>query len=141
MVVGDGTQRGNIVALIEQLGLGDRVHLAGAVDNDELLALYEGALAVVYPPFDEDFGYVTLEAFLARRPVITTHDAGGPLEFVEDGVNGAVTAPAPDALAGAINGYAGNRRRAAEHGEAGHGRAALITWDGVIDALLGSGPA
>ena len=48
------------------------------------------ALAVVYPPFDEDFGYVTLEAFLARKPVITATDSGGPNEFVVDGVNGFV---------------------------------------------------
>lgn len=137
VVVGDGTQRANTEALVERLGLGDRVHLAGTVDNDELLSLYERALAVVYPPFDEDFGYVTLEAFLARRPVITTTDAGGPLEFVDDGVNGAITAPEPEALAAAINRYAGDRRLAAAHGDAGHGRAALVTWDGVIEALLG----
>ena len=137
VVVGDGTQRANTEALVERLGLGDRVHLAGAVDNDALIALYADALAVVYPPFDEDFGYVTLEAFLARRPVVTTIDAGGPLEFVVDGVNGAVTAPEPRAIAAAIDGYAAHRARAAEHGAAGHARAALVTWDGVVEALLG----
>jgi glycosyltransferase involved in cell wall biosynthesis len=136
VVVGDGTQRANTEALVERLGLGDRVRLAGAVGDDELLALYEGALAVVYPPYDEDFGYVTLEAFLARRPVITTRDAGGPLEFVEDGVNGAIAEPEPEALAAAIARYAADRRRAAEHGAAGHARASLVTWDGVIDALF-----
>jgi len=140
VVVGDGTQRANTEALVERLGLGDRVRLAGAVSNDELLALYEGALAVVYPPFDEDFGYVTLEAFLARRPVVTTSDAGGPLEFVQDGVNGAVVPPDPEALAAAINRYGADRRRAAEHGAAGRARASLVTWDGVIEALVGDGP-
>jgi glycosyltransferase involved in cell wall biosynthesis len=137
VVVGDGTQRANTEALVERLGLGDRVRLAGAVSNDELIALYEGALAVVYPPFDEDFGYVTLEAFLARRPVVTTADAGGPLEFVEDGVNGTVVPPDPQAIAAAINRYGADRRRAAEHGAAGHARASLVTWDGVIEALVG----
>ena len=68
----------------------------------QLIALYAGALAVVFPPFDEDYGYVTLEAFLARKPVITTTDAGGPLEFVEDGVTGLVCAPTPEALGAAI---------------------------------------
>jgi len=141
VVAGDGTQRANTEALVERLGLGDRVHLAGAVSNEELLSLYENALAVVYPPFDEDFGYVTLEAFLARRPVVTTTDAGGPLEFVEDGVNGAVVAPEPEAIALAINGYAADRGRAARHGDAGHARASLVTWDGVIEALLGGARA
>ena len=59
--------------------------------------LYAGALGVVFPPFDEDYGYVTLEAFLARKPVVTTTDAGGPLEFVEDDVTGLVVEPAPEA--------------------------------------------
>src|SRR5882672_8621703 len=72
------------------LGLEARVDFRGFVPEEERVALYAGALAVVYAPFNEDLGYVTLEAFLAEKPVITTRDAGGPLEFVRDGVNGFV---------------------------------------------------
>jgi len=43
---------------------------------------------VVFPPFDEDLGYVTLEAMLAAKPVITCNDSGGPMEFVRDRENG-----------------------------------------------------
>ena len=85
--------------------------------------MYRDALAVVYTPYDEDYGYVTLEAFLASKPVITATDAGGPLEFVEDGVNGFICAPAPEALATAINQLAGDRARAASFGRAGFERA------------------
>ena len=74
----------------------------GAITERQLIDLYAGALAVVFPPFDEDYGYVTLEAFLARKPVITTTDAGGPLEFVDDGVTGLVCEPTPEALGAAI---------------------------------------
>ena len=84
----------------------------GTVDDDQLIQLYKDALAVVYPPFDEDFGYVTLEAFLSRKPVITCTDSGGPNEFVVDGVNGFVCEPAPAALAAAINRLADDRRLA-----------------------------
>ena len=91
----------------------------GAVDDETLLDLYAGALAVVYAPFDEDYGYVTLEAFLARKPVITTMDAGGPLEFVDDGVNGAACRPNGEAIAQVINHLHAHRRDAAELGEAG----------------------
>ena len=72
-----------------------------------------GALAVVFPPFDEDYGYVTLEGFLARKPVVTTTDAGGPLEFVEHGVTGLVTDPDPEAIGAAIARLAADRRLAA----------------------------
>ena len=101
-----------------------------------LIELYRDALAVVYPPFDEDFGYVTLEAFLARKPVVTAIDSGGPNEFVVDGVNGFVCAPEPAALADAINRLAADRRRAAAIGDAGYERAAQVTWDGVIEKLV-----
>ena len=137
VVVGEGTQTKACAALVERLGLTGRVELAGTVDDGALLKLYSEALAVVYAPFDEDYGYVTLEAFLARKPVITADDSGGTLEFVEDGVNGAVCEPRPDALAVAINAYASAPRRAAEHGAAGYERARLVTWDGVIEKLTG----
>jgi glycosyltransferase involved in cell wall biosynthesis len=136
VVAGRGTQQANVEARAEQLGIRDRVHFAGAVDDDALLDLYAGALAVVYAPFDEDYGYVTLEAFFARKPVVTATDSGGPLEFVENGVNGAICDPTPAAIADAVNRYAADGRLAAMHGEAGHARASLVTWDGVVDRLL-----
>jgi len=138
LVAGEGTQRDRLAALVEDAGLGDRVDLLGAVDTDTLLDLYAGARAVLYAPFDEDYGYVTLEAFLARKPVITARDSGGPLEFVEDGVNGQICDPTPESIAAAISVYAADERRAASHGDAGHLRARTVTWDGVIERLLGA---
>lgn len=135
VVVGEGTQQQNLERLIETLGVGDRIERLGAIDDDRVIDLYAHALAVVYAPFDEDYGYVTLESFLARKPVVTTTDAGGPLEFVEDGVNGAICAPTPQAVAEAINRLAADRPRARQLGDAGFERARLVTWDGVVDKL------
>ena len=135
MIAGDGTQRLNAERAAEQAGVADRVTFLGNVEDDDLIALYAGALAVVYPPYDEDFGYVTLEAFLARKPVVTCTDSGGPNEFVIDGVNGFVSAPEPGELAAAITRLAADRARAAAMGDAGHEAAAAITWDGVIEKL------
>jgi len=137
-LAGDGTQRPNLEAFAAARGVSDRVRFLGAISDDDLLALYAGALAVAYAPFDEDFGYVTLEAFLARKPVITASDSGGTLEFVVDGVNGAIVEPNPEALAVAINQYAANRPKAASHGDAGHARAAGVSWEGVIEKLVGN---
>ena len=135
VIAGDGTQRQNAERAAAEAGVADRVTFLGNVEDDDLIALYAGALAVVYPPYDEDFGYVTLEAFLARKPVITCNDSGGPNEFVIDGVNGFVCAPEPGELAAAIDRLAGNRSQAATLGDAGHETAAAITWDGVIEKL------
>ena len=99
VVAGDGPARGRLEAQIERLGLGRRVSLAGHVTDDALVDLYAGARALLFTPFQEDYGYVTLEAFLSHKPVITTTDAGGPLEFVSDGVNGLVVEPSAPACA------------------------------------------
>jgi glycosyltransferase involved in cell wall biosynthesis len=137
LVAGDGTQRENVEREAHAAGVADRVRFLGRVEDDALVGLYAGALAVIYPPYDEDFGYITLEAFLAQKPVVTCTDSGGPHEFVVHGVNGYVCEPAPEALADAINCLARDRSLAKSLGEAGYDIARPITWDGVIDALVG----
>jgi glycosyltransferase involved in cell wall biosynthesis len=135
IIAGDGTQRQNAERAAAEAGIAERITFLGSVGDDELIGLYANALAVIYPPFDEDFGYVTLEAFLARKPVVTATDSGGPNEFVVDGMNGFVCAPEPGELARAINRLAGRRSEAAAMGDAGYQVAAGITWDGVIEKL------
>lgn len=137
VVAGVGTHEAAVRQAADAIGVADRITFAGAVDDDALLALYADALAVVFVPYAEDYGYVTLEAFLARRPVITARDSGGPLEFVVDGVNGTIVEPQPEAIADAVNRYASDRRLAASHGDAGYARASAITWDGVVESLVG----
>lgn len=136
IVAGEGTHREEVERETEALGLSSRVQFLGSVDDDALIELYANALGVVFAPYDEDYGYVTLEAFLAARPVVTAHDSGGPLEFVVDGVNGFVCDPQPEALGAAIQALASDRRRARQLGEAGLQRARGITWDSVIEHLV-----
>jgi glycosyltransferase involved in cell wall biosynthesis len=136
LIAGDGTQRANVERVAQEAGVSERVTFLGTVADDQLIELYAGALGVVYPPYDEDFGYVTLESFLARKPVITCTDSGGPNEFVVDGVNGVVCEPQPEAIAEAMNRLAADRMRAASMGDAGHDLARTITWDGVIEKLV-----
>jgi glycosyltransferase involved in cell wall biosynthesis len=136
LIAGDGTQRANVERVAREAGVSERVTFLGTVADDQLIELYAGALGVVYPPYDEDFGYVTLESFLARKPVITCTDSGGPNEFVVDGVNGVVCEPQPEAIAEAMNRLAADRMRAASMGDAGHDLARTITWDGVIEKLV-----
>ena len=137
LVVGEGTQRKRFEAVAEQRGLNGRVEFVGRVSDETLLALYAGALAVVCVPYDEDYTLVTLEALLTRKPVVTASDSGGTLEFVEDGVSGVVCAPEADAVADALNRLVTDRGLAASLGDAGYERARNITWDTVIETLVG----
>jgi glycosyltransferase involved in cell wall biosynthesis len=137
VIVGDGSLRIELQREAAALNVGHRVTFAGSLWGDSVADLYAGALGVVYAPFDEDYGYVTLEAFLAAKPVITTTDAGGPLEFVRDGANGFVCEPEATSLAAAIDRLAADRALAERLGRTGRHVAETITWDGVIEQLLG----
>jgi glycosyltransferase involved in cell wall biosynthesis len=136
IVVGEGPLRQQLEQTAAAAGVADRVTWTGGIDAPGLAALYAGARAIVFPPFDEDYGYVTLEAFLAGKPVITTTDAGGPLEFVEDGATGFVADPSPEAVGAAIGRLAADAALARSLGDAGYDRARTITWDGVVDRLM-----
>ena len=135
VVVGDGPLRGELQELSMSCGLNERITFCGAVDDEALIEFYAKAIGVVYVPYDEDYGYVTLEAFYAKKPVLTTSDAGGPLEFVVDSVNGFVSDPNPEALANAINRLTVDRSAASILGSAGFESVQGLNWDAVIDQL------
>ncbi|MBI2827847.1 MAG: glycosyltransferase family 4 protein [Acidobacteria bacterium] len=137
VIVGEGSQRSIAERAAAESGIGDRIVFAGAASSDELVTLYSGARAVVYVPFDEDYGYVTLEAFLSVKPVVTATDSGGTLEFVRDGENGFICAPEPAAIGQAIARLAADPDLARRLGQHGLARAAQITWDGVVEQLVG----
>ena len=136
VLAGRGSLDGALRARLGELGLTDRVDLPGFVTDEALIELFAGALAVVYAPFDEDYGYVTLQAFLAGKPVITAADSGGVLEWVEDGVTGLVTDGSPEQLGAAIDALAGDPDLARALGEAGRARVADLAWAPVVAELL-----
>jgi glycosyltransferase involved in cell wall biosynthesis len=136
---GDGGQRGHCEALAAKLGVADRVRFLGAVDRAHMIELYARSLGVFFGPFDEDYGYVTLEAMLSGKPVITCSDSGGPLEFVVDGETGIVSEPEADAVADAVDRLFSDWQHAARLGENGRARyeALGISWDNAVNTLAG----
>lgn len=136
VIAGTGPLEPELRKQIGRLGLEKRVELVGFVSAEELINLYAGCRAAYYAPLNEDYGYVTVEAFLSRKPVVTTSDAGGPLEFVSAGETGLVADPEPAAIAAAIDRlWEMPEARLQDMGEAGRARVAGITWDNVIDRL------
>ena len=130
--------RNKLESLARKLKIQKRVEWLGAVSDEENRSLYAKALAVVYPPVDEDYGYVTLEAMLSGKPVITCRDSGGPLEFVLDQTTGIITDPTPEALAAAFDFVWENRDEAESWGRAGRVRyeSLNLSWANVIQKLL-----
>jgi glycosyltransferase involved in cell wall biosynthesis len=121
-----------------QLNVSHRVEWLGQVTEDEKRVLYAHALGVIFPPIDEDYGYVTLEAMLAGKPIITCTDSGAPLEFVQDEGTGLVVDPSSEAMARALDRLWDDHGWAAALGEAGRKRydALSISWTTVVERLL-----
>jgi len=135
VLAGNGSLAPALDELAVREGVRDRLERPGFVADDVLVELFAGALAVLYAPFDEDYGYVTLQAFAAGKPVVTTVDAGGVLEWVEDGVTGIVTDPTPEALGAAMSRLAADPAWAEKLGAAGRERVAGLSWDPVVERL------
>jgi glycosyltransferase involved in cell wall biosynthesis len=131
VIVGDGPDRERLEGLAN-----GSVTFAGRVDENELVDLYSRSSAVFYAPIDEDFGMVPYEAFLSGKPVITTADAGGPLEVVHDRSTGLVVAPDAAAIADACAYVTTHVDEAKAWGHAGRAVAERVTWDACVDALL-----
>jgi glycosyltransferase involved in cell wall biosynthesis len=138
VVTGDGGARAGLEELVRELGVGERVRFLGHVPDEEQLALYARCLAVGFAPLREDYGYVTAEAMLSGKPVITCRDSGGPLELVVPGETGFVVDPDPAAIAPVLDRLVENVELAAEMGDAGRRRYRRleIGWPAVVAGLL-----
>jgi len=125
-------------SLIDEYGLHDRVKLIGFITDEEKIEYYAKCLGVYFGAFEEDYGYITLEAFFSKKPVITHRDAGGPLEFIEHDLNGFIVDTDPVKIAAAIDNWKFDKAKAQRMGSEGYRTIAAlgINWDTVIEALL-----
>jgi glycosyltransferase involved in cell wall biosynthesis len=124
--------------LATKLGVDGRVEWLGQISEREKVENYARSLAVIFPPVDEDYGYITLEAMLSSKPVVTCDDSGGPLEFVAPRKTGLVTKPTAAALAEAMDELWRDRSLAAKLGRSGretYERLGL-SWSEVVKKLL-----
>ncbi len=138
LLVGRGPDDEALRDQIGELDLDDRVSLEVGPPDERMYELLLGALGVYFGPFDEDYGYVTIEGFAARRPVVTLTDSGGPLEFVADGETGLVAPPEPQAIAEAFDRLYADRELAERLGSAGREvvKREVPSWAEVVARLL-----
>ena len=136
VIVGEGEDRPALERLAFELGVATRVTFAGRVSDDEAIAHYARCRAVVFPPLQEDYGFVTVEAFASRKAVITCRDSGGPAELVQDEASGFVCDPAPDVLARAMRRLADDPSLAERMGAAGYEIGARLTWPETVRQLV-----
>lgn len=138
IIAGKGGQFGSYEQEINQLCVSDKVRLIGRFTEKEKYTLYARSLGVFFAPYDEDYGYITLEAMLSSKPVITCRDSGGPLEFVIDNETGFVVDADPRQIAEKIDWLYSNKLKAKQLGRDGllAYRARKISWENVVSQLL-----
>ncbi len=135
IIAGTGPMQAELQTIAHDLGVDQRVTFSGFIPDSDLLTHYAECGAVWYAPLDEDYGYVTLEAFLSRKPVITAMDSGGVLEFVKDGLTGLVGESDPQNMALQIDRWFEHRQDGPAMGQKAYSIAETITWDSVIARL------
>lgn len=138
LLAGEGGQQQKIAQYIEQHGLQHRVKMLGRISEAEKIAFYAHSQAVCFIPFDEDYGYITLEAMLSSKPVVTCNDSGGPLAFVKHDHTGWVETADPRQLAERLDWIHAHPAEVARVGQAAraHYESAGIGWQKVVAALI-----
>jgi len=135
VIGGDGEERQRLILLAHELGVSDRVTLTGALTEASLLDHLARCRVVCFPPLEEDYGFVTAEAFASAKAVVTCRDSGGPVELVDDGVNGLICEPTPAGLAQALSRVMGDWSVAEKMGRAAKSAGARLTWSQTVSEL------
>lgn len=135
-IAGRGPHADELAALAEEVGVAERVDFLGFISDEEMIEQMAGCFAMVLTPHDEDYGFTTLEAFFAAKPVIASDDSGGVLEFVREGETGFVVAPEPADIGARIDTLFEDRALCESLGLAGRERVReTARWDKAIAAL------
>jgi len=129
-----------IEEMIQTLKLANRVFFDNLwISEEQKVQIFSECLAAAYIPLDEDsYGYPSLEASHASKPILTTKDAGGVLELIKHNYNGLVCDPDPKALAEAMDQLFTDREKTRKMGLNATQRITdlNISWKRVLERLL-----
>ena len=145
LVIGDGPEREPLRALAAELGIADRLELAGQLAGGEALARTRRATLFALASTDEAFGVAYVEAMAGWLPAIAAQGEPGPREILAQGGGMTLVPPAdPAALAAAIGALLDDADRLREAGAqaratverafswAGCGAATLAAYESVL---------
>jgi glycosyltransferase involved in cell wall biosynthesis len=130
----DGWKADEVRAAIAALGLGDRVQLLGPVSDQELDALYRGALVACHPSHAEGFGMPALEAMHFAVPLVAADIP--PVREICAGTQVLVPPGDVDGLAGALDRLLADPAARQELASAGRRRAEAFSWVAMADAVV-----
>ena len=124
-------------AYFEKLaGKDGRIKFLGSISDEELVDYYAKALFIPFAPIDEDYGYVTLEAFRSKKMVLTCKDSGEPNNMVINDVNGFVVERDKKKFAKKVDHIVANPKETKQYGEQGYQLSLNINWDNTIKTFI-----
>lgn len=123
--------------LIEKNSLQNRCFLLGFLEDEEMLSYLQNSKAVFYAPIDEDYGYLTIESFLAKKPVITCKDSGEVTTNVKTTSSGFICEPTQESIAEVLNQLERmNEKDLEQMAQAGFDFAKSISWKNILNELV-----
>jgi len=122
-------------ALVQDLGVVDRVLFVVSVTDTDKWALYENAEMFILPSYSENFGNVVAEAMAMSCPVVVTPQVG-LAEIVRTSGAGVVTGGEPNELAATVCALFANAPEREEMGRRGHWVAVnQLSWVGAASRM------
>jgi glycosyltransferase involved in cell wall biosynthesis len=135
-IVGDGPEHSKLIALAEQLQIGDNITFTGSISDEAVKHEYTHCDVFCLPSVQEGFGIVFLEAMAAGKPIVST-TAAAIGEVVQHGETGVLVPPGDvHALAGALLFLLGNNKIRTQYGLNGRVRVQQYDWQRVAAIFL-----
>lgn len=132
-IAGTGEDEAELLKIAKK---NSKVIFMGKIPEEKLISMYADAFAIPFVTCQEDYGYITIEAFRSGKPVITCNDSGEPSWFVKESGGGIVCDPDPISIAKAINELADDKKKALVMGGKGRDFVKDIQWPPIAEVLL-----
>jgi glycosyltransferase involved in cell wall biosynthesis len=136
-LVGKGPDEERLKVIAGELGITDKVHFRGFINQKELPKVYSNFNIACYLSNSESFGVSAIEAMSCKCPVVAS-DADGFTEVIEDGVTGIIVPKRdPEATADAIQKFIENPQLLCTMGKAGRERVCShYKWEGNVNTMI-----
>ena len=136
-LVGKGPDEERLRGIARELGIEEKVHFRGFINQKELPKIYSNFNIACYLSNSESFGVSAIEAMSCECPVVAS-DADGFTEVIENGVTGTIVPKRdPQATADAIQKFIEDPQLVRTMGEAGRVRVCnLYKWEGNVNTMI-----
>ena len=130
----DGKSESYLERLKGMAGGARDIEFIPAPSDEQLRSLYSRCFALLFTPFNEDWGIVPLEAMSFGKPVIAVN-RGGPSESIEHEKSGILTAPEPEAFASWMGRLITDTGLANRLADEGPRSVAKYSWANVVERI------